>query len=130
MSKAQLADSKLEIQQNLKGLAASTEYIESETRSIAKMEEQLRALQARVDEAAQQRCQELLREQRKAIDQQASQTARVQELRLQLDLTTAHKEQAKKEMNYVRSRTKTISVEPVFEMRDLVGELSRSWRRG
>ena len=71
-----------DIEQNLKGLAASTEYIESETRLIAKMEGQLRALQARVDEAAQQRCQELLREQRKAIDQQASQTARVRELRL------------------------------------------------
>ena len=33
-------------------------------------------------------------------------------------------------MNYIRSRTKTVNVEPVFEMRDLVGELIGCWRLG
>lgn len=112
-----------EIEQSTQALNTSSEFIESETRAIAKLEEELRALQGRVDEAAQQRCHELLREQRKAADQQSNQAARVQEMRMQLDSATRAKDQAKKEEKQLRSKTPTRAIEPVFEMRDLAGEL-------
>jgi DNA sulfur modification protein DndD len=112
-----------EIEQNLKGLETSSEFIASETRDVAKMEEELRVLQARVDEAAQQRCIEILREQRKAADQHAAQSARSRELSIQLNSATRQREQAKKEMNQIRSKSKTGATEPLFEMRDLAGQL-------
>jgi DNA sulfur modification protein DndD len=112
-----------EMEQSVGALGKSSEFIESETKAIARLEEELRALQARVDEAAQQRCHELLREQRKATDHQADHAARIQEMRMQLDSATRFKDQAKKEMNQLRSKTPSRAVEPVFEMRDLVGEL-------
>jgi DNA sulfur modification protein DndD len=112
-----------EIEQSIDALGESSELIESETRAIAKLEEELRALQARVDETAQQRFHELLREQRKAADQQADQTARVQEMRMQLGAATSFKDKAKKEMSQLRSKTPQRAIESLFEMRDLAGEL-------
>ncbi len=114
---------KAEIEWSFDSLAKSAEFIESEKRTITKLEEELRALETRVDEAAQQRCIDLLREQRKAAEHQAAQTGRLQELRMQLDAATQHRELAKKQMNQLRAKSPNRTGKLVFEMRDLAGQL-------
>ncbi len=111
-------------------LKTSTEFIESERKTIAKLEAEELAMKARVDEAAQQRCHELLREQRKAIDWQTTQAGRVQELRMNLDASTRFREHAKKELNAARLKTKHKGNEKVFELRDLVSSVSEVLEKG
>jgi DNA sulfur modification protein DndD len=109
-----------DIQEGLNSLRTSAEFIESERSMIAKLETEEKALKARVDEAAQKRCEDLLREQHKAIRHQIDQRTVVQELRMNLQAATKFREQTKKDLNSARQKTKHRGNEGVFELRDLV----------
>jgi DNA sulfur modification protein DndD len=113
----------LEIEQSLRLLHTSAEFIDAEEKSIARLEQELKALEARVDEAAHQRCEDLLRAQRKAIDQHTSQRLRVQEARMKIDSAKKYKDLAKREVNQLRSHAKSTGGDEVFAKRELVSEL-------
>jgi len=112
-----------DIEQNLKSLDKSVEFIADERSTIKKLETEERALKSRVDEAAQKRCNDLLMEQHKAIRNQTEQRANVQEIRMRLQGATNHKEQLRKELNSARLKTKHKGNEKVFELRDLASSV-------
>ncbi len=108
-----------DIQEGLSSLRTSAEFIEAERRTITRLEAEEKALRARVDEEAQKRCEDLLREQHKAIRRQTDQRAVVQELRMKLQSATKLKDSTKKDLNAARQKTKHRGNEEVFELRDL-----------
>jgi DNA sulfur modification protein DndD len=112
-----------EIEQSLRSLDKSAEFIADERSTIKKLEAEERALKSRVDEAAQKRCNDLLLEQHKAIRRQTDQRANVQEIRMRLQGATNHKEQLRKELNSARLKTKHKGNEKVFELRDLASDV-------
>lgn len=112
-----------EIEQSLLSLDKSAEFIADERHTIKKLEEEERALKARVDEAAQKRCNDLLLEQHKAIRRQTEQRANVQEIRMRLQGATNQKEHLRKDLNSARLKTKHKGNEKVFEVRDLASNV-------
>jgi DNA sulfur modification protein DndD len=112
-----------DIEQSLKSLDKSVEFMADERSTIKKLETEEQALKARVDEAAQKRCNDLLMEQHKAIRHQTDQRANVQEIRMRLQGATNQKEQLRKELNSARLKTKNKGNEKVFAVRDLASSV-------
>jgi DNA sulfur modification protein DndD len=112
-----------EIDQALKAIRTSAEFIDSEEKAIAKLEQELKALEGRVDEAAHQRCEGLLLEQHKAIDQHMSQKLRVREAQIKIDSAKKYKDLTKKEVNKLRSETKIRGTDSAFAKREILSEL-------
>ena len=112
-----------EIQRSLDTLTSSTKFIEAETINVSALEAHERALKARVDEVAQQRCRDLLRDQTRANDQRASMSAQVQEMKSQWEVAIRFKDQAKRELNQLRSKPGAKAAESAIESRALTAEL-------
>jgi DNA sulfur modification protein DndD len=119
-----------QIKEGIESFITSQEFIESEQTEINKYEKQLVALNARVDQAARDRCNNLLAAQRKADREKDVLNSDVEQLQREFTAAQGFRERAQQELNKARLRSKNKGNEKIFEKRDVIDAVLQILEQG